>query len=115
MIITSSCFQVFGDYYGQARESMGRRKDKELYNLHHPCPPNTVSLGSLGHLLVTSGSDCLIRLYDLRRVGNEDGGSVQNYNRIIDYFVTPSPFVEKPTTRYTVRVAQFSGLHHCMG
>ena len=77
-------------------------KDKVLYNLYHPSPLNTVSLGSLGHLLVTAGFDYLIRLYDLRRAANEDGGSVQNWPRTIDYFVAPSSFVEKPNTRYTV-------------
>ena len=77
-------------------------KDKKLYNFYHPCLPKTVSLSSLGHLLVTAGSDCLIRLYDLRRVTNEDGFSVQNFSRTNDYFVAPSPFVEKPNTRYAV-------------
>ena len=76
------------------------REDKVLYNLHHPSSLETVSLGSLGHLLVTSGSDCLLRLYDLCRVVNEDEGSIQNYTS--GYFVAPSSFVEKPNTRYTV-------------
>ena len=74
-------------------------KKKVLYTLRHPTLVKTVSLGSLGHLLVTAGSDYLLRLYDLRRLENEDEGSIE-YSR--DYFVTPSPFVEKPNTRYTV-------------
>ena len=78
-------------------------KDKVLYNLHHPRMVKTVSLGSSGHLLVTSATDHLLRLYDLRRVANEDDDSIQNYTS--DYFVAPSSFVEKPNTLCTV-------LHH---
>ena len=77
-------------------------KDKVLYYLHSPSLVNTVSLGSLGHLLVTSGSDGLLRLYDLRRVANEDEDSIQYYRSHGGYFVNSSPFVEKPNTRYTV-------------
>ncbi len=76
--------------------------DKVMYNIYHPSPLNTVSLGSSGRLLVTAGFDYLLRLYDLRRVANEDEGSVQNWPRTIDSFVAPSPLVEKPNTRYTV-------------
>ena len=77
-------------------------EDKVLYNLYHPCELDTVFLGSLGHFLVTSGTDHFLRLYDLRRVANEDKDSIQNYEYISDYFITPSPFVEKPNTRYAV-------------
>ena len=73
-------------------------KDKKLYELDHPCHVERASLGSLGHLLVTSGSDKLLTLYDLRRVGNKD--LIKNYD--IGYFVSPSPFLEKPNKRYTV-------------
>ena len=76
-------------------------KDEEVYHIYHPSPLNTISLGSSGRLLVTAGFDHLLRLYDLRRVANEDEGSAQG-RRTIDSFITPSPFMEKPNPRYTV-------------
>lgn len=77
-------------------------KDEVLYNIYHPCPLNKIFLGSSGRLLVTAGFDYLLRLYDLRRITKENGGSVQSWPRTIDFFVALSPFIEKPNTRYTV-------------
>ena len=77
-------------------------EDQEVYNIYHPSPLNTVSLGSCGRLLVTAGFDYLIRVYDLRRIVDEDEDSAQNTSRTIDSIVTPSPLLEKPNPRYTV-------------
>lgn len=71
--------------------------DEQLYHIYHPSPLNRVSLGADGRLLITAGFDYLIRVYDLRRVVN-----VVPARRTIDSFVEPSPFVDKPNTRYTI-------------
>ena len=76
--------------------------DEVLYNIYHPSPLNKIFLGSRGRLLVTAGFDFLLRLYDLRRVENDDGDSDQNFARTIDSFAAISPFIVKPNTRYTV-------------
>ena len=77
-------------------------KDEVLHNIYHPSPLNKIFVGSSGRLLVTAGFDFLLRLYDLRRVANENRSSVQNWPRTIDFFVALSPFMRKPNTRYTV-------------
>ena len=72
-------------------------EDKQIYHVYHPSPLNKVSLGEDGQLLVTAGFEFLIRVWDLRRVGNTNPAP-----RTIDNFVAPSPFVARQNTRYSI-------------
>ena len=103
MTITfSSGFQVFGDCYDPKRRNMGFGRRQSIVQPLPSMRTGHCILGLIGSFLVTSGTDHFLRLYDLRRVANEDKDSIQNYEYISDYFITPSPFVEKPNTRYAV-------------
>ena len=75
--------------------------DEVLYNISHPNALYAIFLSSCGRLLVTAGFDYLLRLYDLRRIRNEDRDSVQSLCPTFE-FVATSPFIEKPNTRYIV-------------